>query len=238
MGTIGYGEPVSWSRIQEETLFNEDGLKRVVNLSEISTDLQELESSTSQKDGVDIHLKSSQFCADSTARELQTLFVTQASQYARYFRYRQNALEKLWRKREECKNDPPKLSSETKVHDEPFSTVAKPRVEFSSRVSLLLLIPLIKSHSKTDPSLAKHSTQILFQCLRDCLPNSLSDEPLSCVTGLADLLTGWLACGLSNQQNLEGNELEDACALNKESHETVLQKETVISCLLTLACAR
>jgi E3 ubiquitin-protein ligase HECTD4 len=237
MGTIGYGEAVSWSPIQEETLFSNDGLKFVVNLTEIPRVVQTLESSNSRRDGVDSDLNSSEFCADATAKELQDLFVTQTSQYARYFRYRQNALEKLWRKREELKTSP-KLSCDTKGKVERLATVAKRRVDFSSRVSLLLLIPLIKSHSKTDPSLAEHSTEILFQCLKDCLPNSLSDEPLSCVTGLADLLTGWLAGDLKYEQNLESSELENACAMEKEHNITVVQNETVIGCLLSLACAR
>ena len=232
MGTIGYGEAVSWSPIQEETLFSEDGLKLVINLTEIPRDVQALERSTSQRDGVGSDLNSTEFCADATAKELQALFVTQTSQYARYFRYRQNALEKLWRKKAELKNCSPKLSCE--ANDEQLTTVAKRRADFSSRVSLLLLIPLIKSHSKTDPSLAEHSTEILFQCLNDCLPNSLCDEPLSCVTGLADLLTGWLAGGSANEQN----KLENACAMENKPNKTVVQSETIIGCLLSLACAR
>jgi E3 ubiquitin-protein ligase HECTD4 len=232
MGTIGYGEAVSWSPVQEETLFSEDGLKHVLNLVEIPTDVQVLESSTTHQDGVVSDLNTSEFCADATARDLQALFVTQTSQYARYFRYRQNALEKLWQKRKEGKKCSPKLKGETTAKDGQLATATKPRTDFSSRVSLLLLIPLIKSHSITDPSLAVHSTEILFQCLKDCLPNSLSDEPLSCVTGLADLLTGWLANDFANDQHEEGTELEN------RPNKTVVQNETIIGCLLSLACAR
>ena len=233
MGTIGYGEAASWSSIQEQTLFREDGLKLVVSLTEIPTDVQVLESTSSQRDGVYSDLNSSEFCVEAAVKELQGLFVTQTSHYARYFRYRQNALEKLWQTRAQLKKCPSKLTSDTKRKDGQLATVTKRRVDFSSRVSLLLLIPLIKSHSKTDPSLAEHSTQILFQCLKDCLPNSLSDEPLSCVTGLADLLTGWLA-----EQNVESISLENTCAMEKGPSTTVIQKETIIGCLLSLACAR
>ena len=238
MGTIGYGEAVSWSPIQEETIFSEDGLKLVLNLIEIPTDVQVLASSTSQQDGVVSDLNSSEFCADATAKELQALFVTQTSQYARYFRYRQSALEKLWRKREEWKKCSPKLKDETKAKDEQLATVTKRRADFSSRVSLLLLIPLIKSHSKTDPSLAEHSTEILFQCLKDCLPNSLSEEPLSCVTGLADLLTEWLSNDLASEANLESIELKNGCAMENRPTKSVVRHETIVGCLLSLACAR
>ena len=233
MGTVGYGEAASWSSIQEQTLFREDGLKLVVNLTEIPTDVQVLESTTNQRDGVDSDLNSSEFCVESAVKELQALFVTQTSQYARYFRYRQNALEKLWETRGQLKKSSPKLTSETTRKDGQLTTVTKRRVDFSSRVSLLLLIPLIKSHSKIDPSLAEHSTQILFQCLKDCLPNSLSEEPLSCVTRLADLLTGWLA-----EQNVESVGLEHAHSMEKAPSTTTVRKETIIGCLLSLACAR
>lgn len=237
MGTIAYGEAGSWFPIEEDTLFSDHGLKLVVNLAEIPEDVKALESSISQRDGVDSDLNPSEFCADATAKELQDLFVTQTSQYARYFRYRQHALETLWQRREKLRNSP-KSCCEISAKDEQLATVTKRRIDFSSRVSLLLLIPLIKSHCKSDPSLADHSTQILFQCLKDCLPNSLSDEPLSCVTGLADLLTGWLADDLTNEENVENIELENACRMDKKPCRAVVQNETIISCLLSLACAR
>ncbi|XP_028400510.1 probable E3 ubiquitin-protein ligase HECTD4 [Dendronephthya gigantea] len=237
MGTIGYGETISWFLIEEETLFSDHGLKFVANLAEIPEDVKALESSFSQRDGVDSDLNPSEFCANATAKELQDLFITQTSQYARYFRYRQDALEMLWQRREELRSSP-KSCCEINAKDEQSPTVTKRRIDFSSRVSLLLLIPLIKSHSKNDPSLADHSTKILFQCLKGCLPNSLSDEPLSCVTGLADLLTGWLADDLTNYENLEDIELENSCGMDKKPCRTVVQNETIIGCLLSLACAR
>lgn len=242
MGTIAYGEAVSWTPVQEDTLFTEGGLKYVADLTEIPADVQTLESSvTSQGDGIDFELKSTQFSAEETAKELQNLFASENSPYARFFRYRQNALEQLWLKREEFRNSKPKTEQE-KIKDRlPAATVGKRRIDFSSRISLLLLIPLIKSHSKTDPSLAEHSTQVLFQCLKECSSNSLGEEPLSCVTGLSDLLTDWLVCDMEDEIALNSNDEENNCATKKETkgaRKALVQSETVVGCLLSLACAR
>lgn len=241
MGTIAYGDAISWSSINEDTFFTEGGLKYATNLTEIPQDVQSLESSVVLDDGVDFDLKSTQFSAEKTAKELQNMFATPTSSYARYFRYRQNALEQLWLKREEFKNSKTK-SEQGKIRARSPAVVAmgKPRIDFSSRVSLLLLIPLIKSHSKTDPTLAEHSAQVLFQCLKESMPNSLGDEPLSSVTGLADLLTDWLVCQ-DDEVALSISDDENALLIEqekKEPKEVLVQSETVVGCLLSLACAR
>ena len=242
MGTIAYGEAVSWSPIQEDTLFAEDGLKYVAELTEIPPDVLALESSVCQSDCVDF---CSRFSADETASDLRNLFATQTSPYARYFRYRQNALEQLWMKRVEHENNSTRRKSDnekTRVEDHVTTTLAvavgKRRIDFSSRVSLLLLIPLLKSQSKTDPALAEHSTQVLFQCLKECLPNSLHDEPLSCVTGLADLLTDWL---VHKEATLNSTDDENSCAAKQETKEPdrpLVKSEIIVGCLLSLACSR
>lgn len=238
MGTITYGEAVSWSPIQEDTLFAEEGLKYVAELTEIPPDVQALESSVCQSDCVDF---CSRFSADETASELRNLFATQTSPYARYFRYRQNALEQLWLKREELENSTTTQRKsdheKTGVKDHVTTTLAvgKRRIDFSSRVSLLLLIPLLKSQSKTDPALAEHSAHVLFQCLKECLPNSLDDEPLSCVTGLADLLTNWL---VHKEDTLNNTDDENSCTAKQEKKEPLVQSEIIVGCLLSLACSR
>ena len=244
MGTIAYGEFISWESLQENTLFTENGLKYAAELTEIPEDVQQLESS--QGDGVDFDLKSTQFSADETAKELQDLFASQTGPYARYFRFRQNALEKLWLKRDELKNNSLSRSCETTNSklaelETTLNIVSKQKIGFSSRISLLLLIPLIKSHCKIDPSLAEHSGQVLFQCLKECPPNSLGDEPLSCITGLADLLSSWLPCNADEDVAVLNNEETSACSSKQEEiqvKKAFVQSETVVGCLLSLACAR
>lgn len=235
MGTVAFGEPVSWSYIEEESIFEDERINHIVNLTEIPRELSSgcsADITGEQQNDFDSH--SVKYSANNSAKELQSLFVTQKSEYAMYFLYRLRALEKLWRERHNSKRSA-NNSRTTNSKGLQLSTVTKNRAEsaeFSSHISLLLLIPLIKSHSKIDSSLAQQSTHILFQCLKDCKPNSLRDEPLNCVTGLADLLTGWLA------DEVEGKENVDLVSSLDEQIEEQTQNEIIIGCLVSLACAR
>ena len=85
---------------------------------------------------------------------------------------------------------------------------------FSSRLSLLLIFPLIKSQAARDPGLASVTTQLLLESLRQCPALSLK-EPADCLDGLEDLLASWLG------------ETRQADSL-----------ETSAAALVTLACAR
>ena len=64
---------------------------------------------------------------------------------------------------------------------------------FASRVSLVLIFPIMKSLSRFDPTLSSEAASVLLECLRVYEPLSLSNEPLDCVYGLESLLHSWLA---------------------------------------------
>lgn len=111
--------------------------------------------------------------------------------YASLIEYRLNALRRLWislqfRERER---------RERKTNGGGTHSVAKNSHKgegFASRVSLLLVFPMLHSLSKIDPNLSEVTAQILMESLKNCGPLSLSKEPNDCIIGLENLLCSWL----------------------------------------------
>ena len=115
---------------------------------------------------------------------------------------------------------------------------------FSSRLSLLLIFPLIKSQAVTDPSLCSVTTHLLLESLRQCPPLSLK-EPADCLDGLEDLLSSWLGekqHGLLDLTTVPAGSLESsaaalvtlACARN--STKTVLHTVYLLEKIKTISC--
>ena len=144
-------------------------------------------------------------------------------------KYRLSALKGLWKakkKLEKWKEENAKCSEEGGIvavrqrkggNNESSSN-------FSSKLSLLLLFPLIKSQASLDPSLCQVTTKLLLESLRECPPLSLK-EPEDCLDGLENLLSFWLG--------------EDQYG-EVRNPETMSQSslETAAAALVTLACAR
>ena len=220
-----------WSSVTEQSILLDDGLKFLVEVllpPPVST----------QNSGFADCLSEHRFESTSNAELSKTLVKTCALQhgsYYKFFEYRQRAVLGLWqsqnieikklptRKFRDSVADHSKAASET-----PKRQIHGPEVSFSSHVSLLLLLPILQSQSRKDPSLAGQCTELLLHCLQDCSPNSLAVEPASCIKGLANLLCSWL------------RPREDAGNIYGEEHVSRLRakKESVVAALISLACGR
>lgn len=80
---------------------------------------------------------------------------------------------------------------------------------FASRVSLVLILPIMKSLSRFDPGLSSEAASGLLECLRVYEPLSLSGEQLDSVQGLESLLHSWLAGRTGEDEEKEEREEED-----------------------------
>ena len=214
----------AWSSVTEQSIFLDDGLKFVVEV------LQPPPVSTQQTafaECISEHKFDTSSNAELSKRLLNTCAL-QHSSYYKFFSYRQSALLGFWQSR---KAKLTKLSlkiSRPPAGSKVPATGDRPKgqdVSFSSHVSLLLLLPILQSQSRKDPSLAGQCSELLLQCLQNCPPNSLAVEPVSCIRGLADLLCNWL----QQEENVSGQENMAACEVKRES---------VVAALIALACGR
>lgn len=214
-----------WSSVTEQSIFLNDGLKFVVEV------LQPPPVSTEHTTFVDC-ISEQKFDTSSNAELSKRLLTTCALQYGSYYRffsYRQRALLGLWRSqrakltRLSLKiSRPPGGAKLSAISDK--TKGQQPNVSFSSHVSLLLLLPILQSQSRTDPSLAGQCSEVLFQCLQNCPPNSLATEPGSCIKGLADLLCSWL--------------LRAEISTGEDVAVCYAKRENLVAALISLACGR
>lgn len=219
-----------WSSVTEQSIFLDDGLKFLAEV------LQPPSISTERSTFVEC-ISEHKFETSSNAelsKRLLNACALQHSSYYKLFSYRQRALLGLWQSQKSkittlsSKNSrPPAVGPKVSTGD------VKPKahlqdVSFSSHVSLLLLVPILQSQSRTDPSLAGQCSELLLQCLQNCAPNSLAAEPTSCIKGLADLLCGWLQ-QTSDDGNVNTHEELARCRVKRES---------LVAALIALACGR
>lgn len=212
-----------WSSVTEQNLFLDNGLQFIIEV------LQPPLISKEHAAFVDFF----EYKFDSNAEICRCLLNSCALQhgsYFKFFRYRQQALLGLWHLKKNTFTKAVSKHSRPPVAQKLFSTGDKPKAQtqglsFSSHVSLLLLLPILRSQSQKDSSLAGHCSEVLLQCLQNCPPNSLSTEPVSCMKGLADLLFSWL---LQTESGVE------------ESSEAVceIKRENLVAALISLACGR
>ena len=233
MSNIATAGSDAWSSVTEQSIFLDDGLKFVVEV------LQPPPVSTERSAYVEC-ISEHKFETSSNAelsKRLLNACALQHGSYYKFFDYRQRALLGLWHSQ---KSKITTLSSKIslppagshgglKFSKGDFKPKGQPQdVSFSSHVSLLLLVPILQSQSRTDPLLAGQCSELLLQCLQNCPPNSLSVEPISCIKGLADLLFSWLQ---------PANDEE-----NKSKHEELarcgVKRESLVAALIALACGR
>lgn len=216
---------VQWLSINEEALFLHDGLIRVTDLVELPEDVSQ--TPESEHEVIAFDNKNVADLSDC----ISALCCTQNNAYAKLLEYRLNALRGLWNAQYQLSNE--QVERENASQEEALAILKKQGVwqsnehtSFASRLSLLLVFPLLQSQSKTDPSLCGATTQLLAQCLNECPPHSLNKEPVDCLNGLESLLCSWLG-----DKDID-HRPEVVIVVSPQ------EKETTASALVALASAR
>jgi hypothetical protein len=218
------GQDIShWLSITEETLFLHDGLSRVTDLVELPHD-----ASGDNRNGEDTELITfDSKDPEELCERLRSICGNQNNAFARLLEYRLNALRGLWNAQlqstleRQGDRDSASSSSESLAFFRKAEWKDPQQAPFSTRVSLLLVLPLLQSQSKFDPTICGTTAELLFGCLQECAPLSLAKEPSDCLSGLESLLCSWLGEGDAAQK------VEDA-----------RQREAAANTLVALACAR
>ena len=216
----GGGQDTSqWLSVTEETLFLHDGLIRVTDLVELPHDVN----NTHDGDHEVVNFDSKS--PVELSERLMHVCGTQNNAYSRLLEYRLNALRGFWDAQNQIALEE-QTEKDGTTQEETVALLKKhglwkepEQASFSTRVSLLLVLPLLRSQSKSDPALCGVTAELLLNCLQDCPPLSLTKEPGDCLNGLESLLSGWL-CD------------------EEQAHGDSRQKINAASALVALACAR
>uniref|UniRef100_A0A2C9KB19 HECT domain-containing protein n=1 Tax=Biomphalaria glabrata TaxID=6526 RepID=A0A2C9KB19_BIOGL len=212
-------ESSQWLSVTEETLFLHDGLLRVTDLVELPKNVENCGSRDNEvvafdsKDPEELSAKLLEICG------------TRNNAFNTLLEYRLNALKGLWKAQKLSQEE--QVDREASSQDEAIALLKKQgllkdteQASFSTRISLLLILPLLQSQSKTDPELCGVTSGVILTCLRYCPPLSLAKEPSDCLNGLESLLCEWL-----EEQSKTGT-------VDKK------HQENAASALVALACAR
>ena len=217
-------ENYQWLSVTEETLFLHDGLMRVTDLVELPGDVNNAQDA--ENEVISFDLKNPSELSDL----LLAVCGTHNNSYAKLLEYRLNALRGLWCAQKQLSLDE-ESEKESNCTEETIALLKKQglwkepeQASFSTRVSVLLVLPLLQSQSRIDPNLCGVTSGVLLGCLKDCSPLSLAKEPGDCLKGLENLLCSWL-----------GEKIE---ATNSYEVEDKIQRKTIASALVALACAR
>lgn len=210
-----------WMSVTEETLFLHDGLIRVTDLVELPRDVNNTQGGDNEV--VTFDLKSPKELSD----RLLAICGTQNNAYARLLEYRLNALRGYWSAQRQFigveQDQDSTTNEETITLLKKQGLIKEPeQASFSTRISVLLVLPLLQSQSRVDPQLCGVTAQLLLDCLKDCPPISLAKEPGDCLRGLENLLCDWL-----------GEEKDQSAVVTNSRH-----RESAASALVALACAR
>ncbi|XP_055995500.1 probable E3 ubiquitin-protein ligase HECTD4 isoform X2 [Ostrea edulis] len=213
-----------WLSVTEETLFLHDGLIRVTDLVELPRDVNN--SHEADNEVISFDLKNPK----ELSNRLLAVCGTQNNAYSKLLEYRLNALRGYWNAQRQVVLDE-QNDREASSNEETLAILKKQglykepeQASFSTRISVLLVLPLLQSQSRIDSSLCGVTSELLLNCLRDCAPLSLSKEPGDCLRGLENLLCSWLGEKTSDE--------------NVRVVEDPHQREIIASALVALACAR
>ena len=186
-GVVKEEEQWRWLCVSEESLLLHDDLVRLADHIPLPTgvavrSIGEEEYGLSLLDG-------------KTPQELATIIHSECAArpttFSSLMEYRLNALRCLWT----ALNSVEKKETAKKGEEGEGQSSAKTSQQsemFSSRISLLLIFPTLRSLSRLDPQLSQDTAAILLQTLRNCEPVSLSKEPTDCIAGLESLLCSWI----------------------------------------------
>lgn len=217
-------ENCQWLSVTEETLFLHDGLMRVTDIVELPQDVNN--SPDAENEVISFDLKNPAELSD----RLLVVCGTHNNAYAKLLEYRLNALRGLWKAQKQMTTEE-ENEKESSTTEETIALLKKQgllkdpeQATFSTRISVLLVLPLLQSQSRFDPNLCGVTSGVLLACLRECAPLSLSKEPSDCLKGLENLLCSWLG-----EKNVSDN-----CEIVEDSS----QRTTIASALVALACAR
>jgi len=220
-----FQDSCQWLSVTEETLFLHDGLIRVTDLVELPRDVNN--SQEGDNEVITFDLKTPKELSD----RLLAVCGTQNNAYSRLLEYRLNALRGYWNAQKQVLVDD-QQERDGATHEETIALLKKQglfkepeQASFSTRISVLLVIPLLQSQSRVDPNLCSVTAELLLSCLKDCAPLSLSKEPGDCLRGLEHLLCAWLG---------ENKDDDESVQLVKD----VKHRRNTAAALVALACAR
>lgn len=200
-----------WDGITEDSLFLNDGLLRVADLITIPPEICSADSAGHISWDVETSVELS---SQQLAKQIEKMYCYKSSSYQRFQDYRLCALKGFWESQLPEQDLEPTISSSSIALKAQNSS----SLPFTSRVSLLLIFPLLEVQSITNPELCKATSKLLIDCLKDCKPLSLANEPQDCLDGLENLICKWI----NDEKFISGIE-EKAC---------------LASTLVILACAR
>ena len=201
-----------WDGVTEDSLFLNDGLLRVADLISIPPEISSADCNAG-RGLLDVET-SVELSPQQLAKQIEKMYCYNSSSYQRFQDYRLCALKGFWES-QKTEND-----TETTISSTSFSVKTQNvnQLPFTSRVSLLLIFPLLEVQSTANPELCKSTSKLLIDCLVDCKPLSLANEPQDCLDGLENLLCKWI-----NDDSFVRETEDKAC---------------LASTLVILACAR
>lgn len=172
-----------WLAVGEARLLLHDGLVCVADLVAVPNDASEMREEDYELPVLD----------GKTPTELATIIQKECSTkntaYASLIEYRRNALKGLW---QSLKDYEAKRTSSANELSASAQSSSSQTGSFVSRISLVLIFPMLKSLSVVDPGLSSATAHILLESLRACEPLTLSSEPQDCISGLESMLNEWL----------------------------------------------
>lgn len=197
-------DPWRWLAINEERLLLHDGLATMSDHIAVPSGVADI---TNYDSGLPV-------LDGKSPTELSAILLKECkartTSYASLMEYRLNALKGLWRALREFEE-----SHATSIAKE-ISSSSKPQsgqsVSFASRVSLVLIFPLIRSLSRLDSTLSSDMASVLLETLRACEPLSLSGEPPDCINGLENLLCSWLQSVQETSEDAPVNQVQNAAS--------------------------
>lgn len=172
-----------WLATSEEQLLLHDGLVRLADHIAVPSGVAEI-----SKDDFGLPVMDGKSTEDLTNIILKECS-TRSTTYASLMEYRLNALRGFW---EAVRMNEKEQISVAMKESASSSRGSSGAAGFASRVSLVLIFPIIKSLSRFDPTLSSEAASVLLECLRVYEPLSLSNEQLDCIYGLENLLHSWL----------------------------------------------
>ena len=198
------GDPGQWLAVNEERLLLHDGLTVMSDSIAVPGGVAEMRQEDAGLPVLD----------GKTPQELAKIIrkecTTKSTSYMSLMEYRLNALRGLWKALREFEDS--HATSVAKEISSSSQSSSGHAVSFASRVSLVLIFPLIKSLSKLDPTLSSETASILLETLRACEPLSLSSEPPDCISGLENLLCSWLHSVQESTGEIPVNQVQNAAS--------------------------
>ena len=190
MARIKEGDMWRWLSVSEETLLLHSDLDQFVGHISLPNGVGAADAVTDDEiyglpvlDG-----KSPEELVSIITRECNVRSTT----YTSLMEYRHNALKELWFVLLEKEKNQTNKKQDDAVSSGNGAKTTQKGEGFASRVSLVLIFPILKSLCRIDPKLSQETAGLLLESLQACDPLSLSSEPSDCINGLENILCSWL----------------------------------------------